>query len=763
MNWINNIKAIILFTLIGLTLIACGSSAVDEGGGSEANVSFDYQLSSIYSGQDLTTRARLSNKGVKIYTGDLLAKNITLGEEEIHSWSAYIDEDSFAVASNKTIVLKPGSYEFVLTLANGNNQYISETVYEINDFDQVNIPFNLKPVLGDLITDVNIVAEIPSFKFVYDVGEMSGYDSPKIGIKIDDDSEKYFNINPATGLSDAYVNIPAGDHNIALNFYDGNIYRGRSSKYPSPLTIIPKEYINIDLVPLYGEATLGFDVDGSSLNLLVNIPSQIVTEALSLSNLQTIIRYTGVNGSGEKEISVVAYGNDYQGSATLGDVKYGDFSFSLEFRDITDNNEVIGSCDIDTFIVDQNNKTVFCDVTLKQRSNITGNLLATVGINVYNQKGDSVEGAKVYADDTYLGLTGSGTFGTKGYLKQYIKKGSHTLRAEFDTRMGTKDVTLSTLSVENYDLILDQDIPSKYISDIPANWWEDTGSVMPDSIYYTTSQIIGDYVYTFGGVINGAYTDKIFRAPVSDPMSWSDTGFVMPVTIGQSTSQIIGDYIYTFGGYHNGLQSNKIFRAPVSNPTSWSDTGAVMPENSAHSTSQIIGNYVYTFGGQTSVFTNKIFRAPVSDPTSWYDTSFVMPEIIYDSTSQIIGNYVYTFGGYRDGGYTDKIFRAPVSDPTSWSDTGSVMPEPIYRSTSQIIGDYVYTFGGYINGGFSNKIFRAPASDPSTWSDAGSVMPVEIFGSTSQIIGNYVYTFGGYNSSGGYNKILRAKIITDSE
>ncbi len=760
MDLIKNIKAIILFTLIGLTLIACGSSAVDEGGARETSVSFDYQLSSIYSGQDLTTRARLSNKGVKIYTGDLLAKNITLGEEEIHPWSAYIDEDSFAVTSNKTITLKPGSYEFVLTLANGNNQYVSETVYEIKDFDQVNIPFNLKPVLGDLVTDVNIVAEILSFKFVYDVGEISGYDSPKIGIKIDDDNEKYFNINPATGLSDAYVNIPAGDHNIALNFFDGNIYRGRSSKYPSPLTITAKEDINIDLVPLYGEATLGFDINGSALNLLVNIPSQIVTEAQSLSNLQTIIRYTGANGSGERGVTVVPYGNDYQGSTTLGDIKYGDFSFSLEFRDFIDNNELIGSCDIDTFTVDQNNKTVFCDVTLKQRSNITGNLLATVGINVFNESMVPVEGAKVYADDTYLGLTGSRISGTKGYLKQYIKKGSYTLRAEFDTRMGTKDVTLTTLSVDNYDLILDQDIPSKYISDIPANWWEDTGSVMPESIYHSTSQIIGNYVYTFGGHINGANSNKIFRAPVSDPTSWSDTGSVMPEAIAFSTSQIIGNYVYTFGGFIGTTYSNKIFRAPVSDPTSWSNTGSVMPESIAHTTSQIIGDYVYTFGGYIgSTYSNKIFRAPVSDPTSWSDTSSVMPGIIGYSTSQIIGNYVYTFGGLIGSTSSNNIFRAPVSDPTSWSDTGSVMPKIITFSTSQVIGNYVYTFGS--NGGASNEIFRAPISDPTSWSDTGSVMPSSISGSTSQIIGNYVYTFGSDTSSGLSNIIFRAKITLD--
>ncbi|MCV6608636.1 MAG: hypothetical protein OIF32_10515, partial [Campylobacterales bacterium] len=182
------IKGLILSSALSLALIGCTSSGEDTSSQGR-DVSFGYELTSAYSGQNLN-RSVITNRALEIFTGELLVTNVDTRDEETHPWSAYINEDDFSVTSNKTIVLKPGNYEFTLTLSKGNSQYVSETVYEIKDSDQVNIPFELKPVLGSLITNVDVVDEIPSFKFKYQLDEISSYDEPRIGITIDNGAQK---------------------------------------------------------------------------------------------------------------------------------------------------------------------------------------------------------------------------------------------------------------------------------------------------------------------------------------------------------------------------------------------------------------------------------------------------------------------------------------------------------------------------------------------------------------------------------------------
>ncbi|MCV6608722.1 MAG: fibrinogen-like YCDxxxxGGGW domain-containing protein [Campylobacterales bacterium] len=456
-------------SLAAFLIIGCSSNngSTEEKTNKTKEISgFNYRLTSAYSGQEISNR-NIEKRELKIYTGELLAKNATSGETTTHPWSAYVDEENFKVTSNKTIVLKPGSYEFKILLTNGTSQYISETVYEVEDGKQINIPFDLKPVIGDVIANVNVIDVLPTFKFKYDVGELADYSSPKIGIKIDDGNKVFFNINPSTGLSDTYVNISNGSHDISLEFFNGTSYIGRSAQFPASVNVIDGEDINLDLVALHGEATVGFNETNSTLDLTVNIPSQIVTEVQDLNNLKTIIKYAGTSGSGEKEITNEHQsGSDYSSSTTLEDIKYGSLAFSLEFMDSSDSDELIGSCNVEEFMLNDSNQTVNCDVTIRKRSTITGNLLATVGLNVYNDKMEPIKGAKLYVDDKLIGLSGSGTFGTDGYLKQYMEKGARVLKATKDGKFGDEAVTLSTLSVNNVDLIVSKVIAQKSCKDI---------------------------------------------------------------------------------------------------------------------------------------------------------------------------------------------------------------------------------------------------------------------------------------------------------
>ena len=89
-----------------------------------------------------------------------------------------------------------------------------------------------------------------------------------------------------------------------------------------------------------------------------------------------------------------------------------------------------------------------------------------LGINVFDLGNAPVAGASVYAKlqgsqdedlGTLLGLTGSGSFGTTGYLKTYLVPGSYQLTAKYAHRHAAQQtISLSAFEVTNQDLTLDK-------------------------------------------------------------------------------------------------------------------------------------------------------------------------------------------------------------------------------------------------------------------------------------------------------------------
>src|SRR3989344_1601998 len=240
--------------------------------------------------------------------------------------------------------------------------------------------------------------------------------------------------------------------------------------------------------------------------------------------------------------------------------------------------------------------------------------------------------------------------------------------------------------------------------------WEDTGAVLPGPNRSSQLEIIGDYVYLFGGATNGtSWLNTIYRAPTSNPTAWVDTGATLPTSLGWSQSAVIGDYVYLFGGFNGSAYTDAIYRAPVTDPTSWTSTGTTIPSALWASEIAIIGEYVYLFGGR---LTNTIYRAPVTDPTSWINTGATLPNsVLSHSQSVVVGDYVYLLGGFNGSSYLNIIYRAPITDPTSWTNTEVTLPSDLGASQIALVDEYVYFFGG-IDGSVDNVtatniIFRA--------------------------------------------------------
>lgn len=105
--------------------------------------------------------------------------------------------------------------------------------------------------------------------------------------------------------------------------------------------------------------------------------------------------------------------------------------------------------------------TSLCTLELIRRAVNSGNLVATVGVNVLTSEMEPVAGANVYVDGVFKGITGSGTFGTSGYLKLYSIAGEKTFSAESNdsTLTGSITETLKVLGVHNVDITVGETTP----------------------------------------------------------------------------------------------------------------------------------------------------------------------------------------------------------------------------------------------------------------------------------------------------------------
>ena len=162
------------------------------------------------------------------------------------------------------------------------------------------------------------------------------------------------------------------------------------------------------------------------------------------------------NLSAETSLDFASNGSLFTSNATLSGLQFGTYAMDITFSDSSEMpQELVGSCTVSPFILDANGSTVNCQVELRRRGVIGGNILAVLGVNVYNTDMEPVIGSGIYADGKLLGITGSGTFGTPGYVKLLMHEGNYSLRAQNEWWYGDENVTLAPLDVKNVDFILD--------------------------------------------------------------------------------------------------------------------------------------------------------------------------------------------------------------------------------------------------------------------------------------------------------------------
>ncbi|MEH6344367.1 MAG: carboxypeptidase-like regulatory domain-containing protein [Bermanella sp.] len=456
------LAAVLAAGMIGLG--GCVDDSSSSSKGTEVEQAFDFTLTS-YKTQNLSSQSRttsgtssLQASEPSIMRGQLTATNTGTSAVTTFSWSVYLDENAWTLASNNTAILPSGNYEFSLLLSEGDQQYVGSAVLALVD-GTADIPMTIRPVIGETLTSVTIAGELADFKFSYDPGELSiaNIGNPQIGIEVDGESEQLFAINPTTGIADAYINLNAGQHNIHLNLYDDSIQKGRSVVAQETVIVIAGSDIEMDLIPLHSEIELVLTENGGDALFKFSIPQEVVQEAGAIENLQVLLSVTGNNNPIEETIlnlQMAEQGN-YTAEVTLNNKQYDDVTLSLTFTDIASSpTELLGSCNQST-ILDATNRAISCPLILRRRAVIGGSLLSVVGFNVFDEEGAPIPGATITEGGNILGVTGSGVFGTPGYLKTYLNAGDYDLHAEANSMSTSINLNVLPFTILNIELILD--------------------------------------------------------------------------------------------------------------------------------------------------------------------------------------------------------------------------------------------------------------------------------------------------------------------
>ena len=425
---------------------------------------------------------------VRSIVATLRLKDSVSKEEQDFDWPIYLNTETFEVTSNKTIAILAGTYDVEFLAIDGTVTYVAEAQNVMLSETQQNIPLVLRTVLGDSHVTIDTVISLPEFQFQYDPEELTGFTQPKIGVVIDGGNEVLLTLNPQTGITDQYLSISEGQHNIKLRFYDGVLLKGRSKSSQEDPIIVAGQAFAMDLIPLYGETTLSLNTAESEATFNFAIPTVAIEEVGgNPDDLQVILSLSGLNNQPEDvalpnltyNATLDVYEAQYTYTGMQADTQ---MTLSLTFTDLSaGSDQLLGTCVVGSFLLYGESSTTPCQLTLRRRAIVDGNLLAVLGINMFDATHTPIRGVRIYAkrqdssiagdeDDlgTLLGLTGSGTFSAPGYLKTYLVSGNYQLTAKYVPIDGTaqETISLNALEVTNQDLFLDKSLDQNHLPSI---------------------------------------------------------------------------------------------------------------------------------------------------------------------------------------------------------------------------------------------------------------------------------------------------------
>lgn len=376
-------------------------------------------------------------------------------------WSISLDPANplGSVASNRTLVLFPGTYNFALLIQDNQQQYVGTATKAIGEGENT-VSMNIHPVIGDTLTDVSVVWELPELRFDYP--EIGSIVDPELGVFIDENTNNQMQfyqvgIDPDTGTFyplETNFQVPGSIHRIRLELYSQGNLVGRSVVEQE--TILAGVDLAMDLVSIHGEVQFSFNEQTSEATFTFSIPYVVAHEAGGVGDLLVLYNIAGPgNPFNDGSLTLVdnGEGNPVTASLTFTDYQFGDVFINLAFNDATDG-DLLGTCNVGPVtLVTVPGTSALCELTLRRRQVVGGSLLAVVGVNVVDENAVPVPGATVSLNGNFAGITGSG-FGTPGYVKLLTVAGQYLVSAEKDGVVGENTVIAIPLGVHNVQVVL---------------------------------------------------------------------------------------------------------------------------------------------------------------------------------------------------------------------------------------------------------------------------------------------------------------------
>lgn len=457
------IKNIFFLVLLTLTLFGCQGPSEESSGSTAkidqpttetgAKVSFQFDVSAFVA-SDSPERAP-NFTADQVWSGNLYIRDLNETTGDTRPWTLYFDEKTWNAESHETIILSPGNYEFILTMSKGDKHYRGTAAQYIKDGTN-DVALTVHPVIGTISTIITHTDKVGKLNFGFNAIDLSGITNPKLGVIVDGGAETYVTLNKETGLSNTNILLGENATSVELKLYDGDVQIGKSVQQTSPVDLVTGESKTVDFVALQGETTFSLNQAGGEAKFQFMVPQEIVQSAGSPANLKTTLKIAGPNNPlRELDLAVEASGDQYFASTALQNIQYDTVTVSLIFTAISESKE-IGTCNLENLTLLEQDSSQSCETGVHPLSAVEGNILATTAINAISANNEPVQGASVYANGKFLGLTGSGGFGTGGYLKIDLKQGFYTIRVEKGDSYGETQITLLPLQLENLRIKMEQ-------------------------------------------------------------------------------------------------------------------------------------------------------------------------------------------------------------------------------------------------------------------------------------------------------------------
>jgi len=245
------------------------------------------------------------------------------------------------------------------------------------------------------------------------------------------------------------------------------------------------------------------------------------------------------------------------------------------------------------------------------------------------------------------------------------------------------------------------------------------GALLPINLFYSQAIVINNKVYLLGGLNNGIASAIVYTATINPDGTlgaWV-TGVPLPVTIYTAQTIVTNNRVYLLGGVNNGAYSSKVYTAPINaNGTlgTWVNS-TPLPGAVAYSQAIVTNNRIYLLGGYVNgVASSIVYTAPINpDGTlgAWV-TGAPLPVTIYAAQIIVTNNRVYLLGGINNGAYSSKVYTAPINANGTLGAWVNSTPLPVTVGYSQAIvtNSRVYLLGGY-NGNIAlNTVYSTPFS-----------------------------------------------------